>query len=263
MIVSTNKIVQIRFLFIARRVWNIFKYSLIWITLPFFIILVPKVESEITYNQSHLTPYSVSVSGYTRGDGTYVRGYNRRPPGSVSHDLPYQNEISKLRFYDSILYILLIISIIVVLVKGYNLFSKIGIDFDDYVHNQVLLTLNFNFKELLNKPFHLINRRISRYSLRANYKCVICNKSIEHHQFHHSDLAERSPRKTCLECMKIRWVRFKDELFYVEKFERMLELFSQEYIKTIHAQFQGLEVNKHRIENSFYENVKEIRKGKF
>ncbi len=37
----------------------------------------------------HLTPASVSVSGYYRRDGTYVRPYNRRPPGGVTHDAPY------------------------------------------------------------------------------------------------------------------------------------------------------------------------------
>src|SRR5207244_11684200 len=38
----------------------------------------------------HLIPASVSVSGYSRRDGTYVRPYHRRPPGGVSHDAPYE-----------------------------------------------------------------------------------------------------------------------------------------------------------------------------
>jgi len=38
----------------------------------------------------HLTPASVSVSGYYRRDGTYVRPYHRRPPGGVAHDAPYE-----------------------------------------------------------------------------------------------------------------------------------------------------------------------------
>jgi len=40
----------------------------------------------------HITPASVSVSGYFRRDGTYVNSYNRRPAGSVSHDSPYEVE---------------------------------------------------------------------------------------------------------------------------------------------------------------------------
>ncbi len=41
--------------------------------------------------QLNLTPYSVSVRGYRRSDGTYVRSHSRRPPGSVSHDEPYES----------------------------------------------------------------------------------------------------------------------------------------------------------------------------
>jgi hypothetical protein len=42
----------------------------------------------------HLTPASVSVSGYYRRDGTYVGSYNRRPPGGVAHDAPYERKRS-------------------------------------------------------------------------------------------------------------------------------------------------------------------------
>jgi hypothetical protein len=42
------------------------------------------------FAQGNLTPSSVSVSGYTRADGTRVASYYRRPPGSVAHDRPYQ-----------------------------------------------------------------------------------------------------------------------------------------------------------------------------
>ena len=42
-----------------------------------------------SHAQSNLTPYSVSVRGYYRSDGTYVRPHRRRPPGSVAHDAPY------------------------------------------------------------------------------------------------------------------------------------------------------------------------------
>jgi hypothetical protein len=38
----------------------------------------------------NITPSSVSVRGYYRSDGTYVRSHSRRPPGSRSHDAPYE-----------------------------------------------------------------------------------------------------------------------------------------------------------------------------
>lgn len=40
----------------------------------------------------HLTPYSVSVRGYYRSDGTYVRPHSRRPPGGAIHDVPYESK---------------------------------------------------------------------------------------------------------------------------------------------------------------------------
>jgi len=42
------------------------------------------------YAQTQITPRSVSVSGYTRANGTYVAPYSRRPPGAVRHDAPYE-----------------------------------------------------------------------------------------------------------------------------------------------------------------------------
>jgi hypothetical protein len=48
--------------------------------------------------ESHLTPKSVSVSGYYRRDGTYVRPYKRRPPGGAIHDAPYEREMSRYFF---------------------------------------------------------------------------------------------------------------------------------------------------------------------
>ena len=43
--------------------------------------------------ETYLTPASVSVSGYTRHDGSYIHPYNRRPPGGAIHDRPYENAI--------------------------------------------------------------------------------------------------------------------------------------------------------------------------
>jgi hypothetical protein len=47
---------------------------------------------------AHLAPKSVSVRGYHRRDGTYVRPYNRRPPGGVAHDAPYEKTQSFCRW---------------------------------------------------------------------------------------------------------------------------------------------------------------------
>lgn len=66
----------------------------------FFENIGPVIISLIVFSSSlyfyldageHLTPYSISVRGYYRHDGTYVSSYNRRPSGGAKHDLPYEN----------------------------------------------------------------------------------------------------------------------------------------------------------------------------
>lgn len=39
---------------------------------------------------SYMSPYSVSVRGYTRSDGTYVQSHRRRSPGSRERDAPFE-----------------------------------------------------------------------------------------------------------------------------------------------------------------------------
>ena len=41
------------------------------------------------YSNANITPSSVTVSGYTRQDGSRVPGYIRRPSGSKTHDRPF------------------------------------------------------------------------------------------------------------------------------------------------------------------------------
>ena len=58
-------------------------------TLPISFIVVLIGIALYSAGSAGMTPASVSVRGYTRSDGTYVRPYSRRPPGSVARDKPY------------------------------------------------------------------------------------------------------------------------------------------------------------------------------
>ena len=44
--------------------------------------------------KSFITPQTVKVQGYFRGDGTYVRPHKRRPPYSIPRDRPYGKVMS-------------------------------------------------------------------------------------------------------------------------------------------------------------------------
>ena len=58
----------------------------------YFIAVLIVVLSTVGFAASRLeiTPASVSVSGYTRANGTRVSSYSRRPAGSVAHDAPFE-----------------------------------------------------------------------------------------------------------------------------------------------------------------------------
>ena len=58
----------------------------------FLAAVIIFVSSLYFYNDvgNKLTSYSISVRGYYRSDGTYVSPHNRRPPGSVKKDAPYE-----------------------------------------------------------------------------------------------------------------------------------------------------------------------------
>lgn len=70
--------------------------TLLW--LPVTLLLVPIGHYKRDEALMHITPASVAVSGYYRRDGTYVHSYNRRPPGSVAHDAPYESAASRWGF---------------------------------------------------------------------------------------------------------------------------------------------------------------------
>lgn len=260
LLLKKNRISTIRISFISKRVLRIFLFSFIWLSTPILFFYTPEIKSDITFNKSLLTPYSVSVSGYTRDDGTVVGPYKRRPPGSVLHDEPYEKEIKSLEGKLKIIYLFFITSIFIVIFYSYKELTSFEEKFDYYIHSKILTKLIFDIRDLTVKPPHLINRLISRYSSSKIYKCIYCKKSIGNDEFHYSSLAKSNPQKTCLSCMLKMELKFKDELFYVYKFESKLKNFIENYTKISDKYFHGYSINKRKIEKYFYQKVKESRK---
>jgi hypothetical protein len=57
---------------------------------PLFLLVLIGGFAGYQYAESNITPATVVVREYVKSDGTHVSGYNRRPPGSVPHDQPYE-----------------------------------------------------------------------------------------------------------------------------------------------------------------------------
>jgi WYL domain len=59
----------------------------LWLPISFIVLFV---SIPIYFNLgSYLSPYSVSVSSYTREDGITINAHKRRLPGSIAHDVQY------------------------------------------------------------------------------------------------------------------------------------------------------------------------------
>ena len=76
--------------FLYAKLSRLFFYSFLWLIIPADIFFIPIMQEARIEAKANLTPYSVHVEGYYRSDGTFVHPHNRRPPGSVDHDLPFE-----------------------------------------------------------------------------------------------------------------------------------------------------------------------------
>lgn len=246
--------------FLSKRLIRIFIYSFIWITVPAAVFFIPDMYEERIEAGEHLTPYSVSVGGYYRKDGTYVRPHSRRPPGSVAHDAPYQAKRSRL-FWGMTGLILLSLGS----TGGLVLFTHSEIkdrkgNYKAHIESDLLDRMNSDLTDLVDKPRHLINRLISRHNTSKTYHCLYCKRTIGHEEFHYSSLASRSPSKTCIDCMTKHKDRFEDELTYVWYFEERFIDFLGKFKKLNKTYYPKTIIDTKNIEKYFYESVKELRK---
>jgi len=206
------------------KIWiRFFFKSFIWLILP--ICIFGNIESCQSYIDagSHLTPYSVSVSGYYRSNGTYVRPYKRRPSGGVNHDEPYISE----RMTMGLLFFVCLIggggSIIIYarmsiseienqrkIIKEIEYKKriederqqKILKEFENfkreeerqYSINEILNTINYNFSELT-----IIPQNLKRGS---SSKCKFCMKYISKDDFYVSFKAVSRIHIVCMNCLK-------------------------------------------------------------
>lgn len=257
---NLNKITLKKIFYLSKRIVIICIFSLVWLVPLVFYFFIPEINNDIEFNESRLTPKSVSVRGYTRDDGTYVNSYNRRPPGSVIRDKPIEREISRLKTTRNITYILSFISIIGFLyfiIFEISIFNK---KINDKIHLEILSKIEFDFNELLNKPSHLVNRKISRFQHSGYYSCFTCKNTINSNDFYYSNLSVRKTTRICLKCMVKSEFKFTDEIFYVNKFKKNMEFFLNQYYQLGKTNYDGYEINSDLVEEFFYQKVKEIRK---
>lgn len=110
--------------------------SFAWIIIPISCYLFTLSLDSYEEAGSHLTPYSVSVRGYTRKGGTYVNPYHRRPRGGVPHDRPYENERSLLILGMTALVIVSVVTVRLLTRKIYYLIHFKKQNYQKYIEKE-------------------------------------------------------------------------------------------------------------------------------
>lgn len=249
------------------KIWlkNIFK-SYLWLIFP--IALLGGISSCETYIEAgtHLTKASVSVRGYYRKDGTYIRSYHRRPPGGVIHDEPYESKRSMMEF-------LFFIS----LVGGCgSIIYYIGMSKDDVnkiirenekeqerkrMENKkgqvikILSSINFDYRTLRKFPFGLSVNGVS-----ANCKFCHCNLYNEHYYISYN--AIKYTHYICANCLtKIDSLgrgqtinKYAEAIKYIAFFNQQLEIFLKSFL--IESETSGINFTRDEIKSIFINNIK-------
>lgn len=227
-------------------------------------------ESCSTYIEAgtHLTPYSVSVSGYHRKDGTYVRPYKRRPPGSVKRDTPWKRK----RFLMGTLFLG---SVALGLGSVFNTYT-VSVNKIGEKESRIKLLLrerNSIHKNILGKNIsHIISQEIDfdklpeipQYLLFDDKKeCTYKHKKLTRTHFHVRYKAIKYYYRVCLEHARSLpsigrgqpRSKYLKEIEYYEEYENLKNSFRKKF--ETHTTEQSFEFSKTEIEDYFYTIYKE------
>jgi hypothetical protein len=250
----------------VNNIWikNIFK-SYLWLFLP--ITFLGSISSCDSYIEAgtHLTESSVSVRGYYRNDGTYVRPYNRRPPGGAQHDKPYESK----RHFMGILFLGCIvggcISVFYYIETSKNEANYLIHEFEKEQERKrleiknkmivdIMTKIRFDFLPLKNIPFGL--------SLGYIYQnCKFCNCSLYNRYYHISYKAIKYTHYICVDCLKKRDSlgrgqprdKYVDAINYTILFDNQLKLFSRNFTELNDS--SGIIFSQEEIIHIFLNNI--------
>jgi hypothetical protein len=245
---------------------NNFAKSLIWIILP--LCIYGSISSCSSYIEAgtHLTPYSVSVRGYYRNDGTYVRAYSRRPPGSVSHDAPYEDKSSLMGFLFALCIVVGTGNIVYfytrteVEIKSFeqsirNAENKKKAEEKESQKKQILKKLNLHFIYYDIWPQYL-------FVGNSLIRCKICHRNLNRNEFYIAYKAIKYLNYACIPCtLKNNTIgrgqpssKYVNELKFVETFLNKFEQFKKDFHMANQSSF--IEFSAAELEEIYLKEVK-------
>jgi len=261
-----------------RKIWTTSFYkSLVWLILP--ICILGNIKSCSTYIEAgeHLTPYSVSVRGYYRRDGTYINPYKRRPPGGAAHDVPYENT----RTYMALLFFVCLIGDTISIVFFVNMGTSKIKRLQEINKEIQKKKIEEERKLLLEKILEKIDFKISPHpTIPQNLKkgisskCKFCKKHISTEDFCISFFAVSSLHCVCMDCARIREslgrnqprTKYIDEIQYFENYQKALTEFISKFHaenETVAFKFKDYEIRKIfdiRFKNHEHSKIEEPKK---
>ena len=249
--------------FLHSKLIRLFYKSFLWLLIPIDLFLIPIMQETKSEAIAMLTPYSVQVEGYYRSDGTYVHPYNRRPPGSVDHDLPFEKTEKRMFWGIFGLVTITTISLLLFSINALNEVRNVERNYLIYAEKEILAKMKFDFSELSDKPDHLINRLISRYNTSKVYSCIYCRRAISYNEFHYSSLASNKPSKICINCMLKSAQYYNTELNYIDKFNHTLGVFIEDFRETNLNNYPDLLIEIDYVKQVFYNHVKLNRSPRY
>lgn len=249
------------------RIWfkNIFK-SYLWLIFPIALLgCTASCESYIEAG-THLTNASVSVRGYYRKDGTYVRPYNRRPPGGAVHDKPFETTRTLMSF-------LFFVSLVGGCSSIFVYIEMSREDANELIHKykeeqerkrieakrkevvKILSAMKFDFLTLSRVPYGLILGGVFE-------NCKFCNSYLYNKDYYISYYAIKHTHYICIDCLKKRDSlgrgqpsdKYADALEYTILLSRQFEIFLNKFFEQKNA--SESKFTREEIKKIFIDNIK-------
>lgn len=249
------------------KIWfnNILK-SYLWLIFP--IALFGSISSCESYIEAgtYLTEASVSVRGYYRKDGTYVKPYNRRPPGGAIHDKPYESRrtLMGFLFFVSVAGGLGSIFFYVGMSKdeANNLIreyekeqERIRIEIKKEEVIKILSSIHFDFLSLCKVPYGL-----TLGGVLAN--CKFCYSNLYKKDYYISYNAIKYTHYICSDCLtKIDSLgrgqpinKYAETIKYIAFFNQQFEIFLKSFLEQSNK--SAINLRRDEIKKIFIANIK-------
>ena len=249
------------------RIWlSAFLKTFVWLIVPLCIFGFHNCYETYEEQEKFLTPFSVSVNSYDRGDGTQVDEHFRRPPGGAEHDKPYESKRGRMKLWMFLISAIGIASTSIFLFKGSSDISEYKKDkeYKDRKKSEQNRknAVRAKIKSLNVKLFDNIPSNITKS---GKAKCKFCNKRNYNKDLHIYFTAKVHNHFICKNCMSANFYgvgqnpkEYEKQRKFINEYYDWIILISDNIEKD---DFYDFEVSKWDIRNVFDEKLNDLKRN--